>query len=186
MIFDEAQRVWNEQKMASKHKNSPEMSVSEPKLLYQIMDRHQDWAVMICLVGLGQDIYDGEVGINEWFRCGIEEFTEWELYYSPDIFIQTEDKNINEEMIQSCPRCHENKNLHLKTSIRSFRADKQCQLIDNILDNKPEKAKAVYNEIIAKYPVYITRDISKAKKRLAERFADHNGAVFLLAAVLSD
>lgn len=65
--------------MARKH-DDPLMAVSEPELLFSIMDRHDDWAVMICLVGLGQDIYDGEVGINEWFRCGIEEFKEWELF----------------------------------------------------------------------------------------------------------
>lgn len=40
MIFDEAQRVWNEKKMSSKHKNDPDMSVSEPKLLFQIMDSY--------------------------------------------------------------------------------------------------------------------------------------------------
>lgn len=71
MIFDEAQRVWNQEQMARKY-DDPIMAVSEPKLLFNIMDRHKDWAVMICLVGLGQDIYEGEVGINEWFRCGIE------------------------------------------------------------------------------------------------------------------
>ena len=53
------------------------LAVSESHLLLSIMDRHQNWSVMICLVGLGQDIYDGEVGINEWFRCGIEDTTEF-------------------------------------------------------------------------------------------------------------
>jgi hypothetical protein len=163
LIFDEAQRVWNEQKMSSKHQNDPEMAVSEPKLLYQIMDRHQDWAVMICLVGLGQDIYDGEVGINEWFRCGVEEFQEWELFYSPAIFQQSEDKDIDEQMIRHCSRCHERSSLHLKTSIRSFRADKQCQFVDYLLDNKPEEASRIYSEISIKYPVFITRDINAAK-----------------------
>lgn len=163
LIFDEAQRVWNEQKMSAKHKDDPDLSISEPKLLYRIMDRHKDWAVMICLVGLGQDIYDGEVGINEWFRCGIEEFTEWELFYSPAIFAQTEDKDIDAAMIRSCPRCHERLPLHLKTSVRSFRADKQCQFVDNLLNNNPEEAKRIYNEIAEKYPVYLTRDYSKAK-----------------------
>lgn len=100
MIFDEAQRVWDQSKMSSKHKNDPLMSVSEPHLLYSIMDRHQDWAVMICLVGLGQDIYDGEVGINEWFRCGVQDFPQWEMYYSPAIFNQIEDLNIDKEMIK--------------------------------------------------------------------------------------
>ena len=164
LIFDEAQRVWNVEKMTRKHEKDPDMSVSEPHLLYRIMDRHQDWAVMICLVGLGQDIYDGEVGINEWFRCGIEEFQSWELFYSSGIFAQTEDKHIDKTMILSCPRCHEVKELHLKTSIRSFRADKQCQFVDAVLDNNPSTAKDVYDAISSKYPVYITRDYALAKK----------------------
>ena len=163
LIFDEAQRVWNEQKMARKH-DDPAMAVSEPYLLFSIMDRHQDWAVMICLVGLGQDIYDGEVGINEWFRCGIQDFKEWELYYSPEIFSQVEDKNIDSAMIVGCDRCHPVNELHLRTSIRSFRADKQCQFVDFLLDNKPEQTKKIYETISEKYPVYITRDYDKAKK----------------------
>lgn len=133
------------------------------------MNRHQDWAVMICLVGLGQDIYDGEVGINEWFRCGIEEFCNWELFYSPAIFAQIEDKDIDKDLIKSCERCHGIDELHLKTSVRSFRADKQCQFVDNLLDNNPEKAKSVYEEIAKKYPVFITRDINKAKKWAKEK-----------------
>ena len=162
LIFDEAQRVWDQKKMASKHKD-PIMSVSEPHLLYSIMDRHKDWAVMVCLVGLGQDIYDGEVGINEWFRCGINEFSEWEMFYSPEIFNQVEDKNIDKNMITSCDRCHQIVELHLKTSIRSFRADKQCKFVDALLDNNPEEAKTVYELISEKYPVYITRNYKLAK-----------------------
>lgn len=162
LIFDEAQRVWNQEKMARKH-NDPKMAVSEPYLMYSIMDRHQDWAVMICLVGLGQDIYDGEVGINEWFRCGINEFPEWELFYSSEIFNQVEDKNIDKDLIMGCGRCHEMNELHLKTSIRSFRADKQCQFVDALLDNNPEHTKEVYNLISDRYPVYLTRNFGIAK-----------------------
>lgn len=163
LIFDEAQRVWNEEKMRRKH-DDPAMAVSEPYLLYSIMDRHQDWAVMICLVGLGQDIYDGEVGVNEWFRCGINEYTKWELFYSPDIFGQVEDKNIDRQLIEQCERCHPVPELHLKTSIRSFRADKQCQFVDNLLDNNPLLAREIYEDIAKKYPIYLTRDYSKAKQ----------------------
>ena len=162
LIFDEAQRVWNQEKMTRKH-NDPTMAVSEPHLLYSIMDRHQDWAVMICLVGLGQDIYDGEVGVNEWFRCGIHDFKEWELFYSPEIFSQVEDKNIDKEMIIGCDRCHQITELHLKTSIRSFRADKQCQFVDALLDNNPKQTKEIYQLISEKYPVFITRDYQVAK-----------------------
>lgn len=164
MIFDEAQRVWNEEKMTRKHNKDDMFSVSEPTLLYRIMDRHEDWAVMICLVGLGQDIYDGEVGINEWFRCGVNEFTEWEMFYSPEIFSQVEDKEIDYEMITGCERCHAVDELHLKTSIRSFRADKQCRFVDSLLDNRPSDAKQVYDEIFEKYPIYLTRNVNVAKQ----------------------
>ena len=164
LIFDEAQRVWNQQKMSRKHSDNPSMAVSEPHLLFSIMDRHRDWAVMICLVGLGQDIYDGEVGINEWFRCGIEDFKEWEMFYSPDIFTQVEDKSINRRMIEECIRCHDVNDLHLKTSIRSFRAEKQCLFVDFLLDNNPQKAKEIYKQIFEKYPVLVTRNLNKAKK----------------------
>lgn len=163
LIFDEAQRVWNQEQMRRKH-DDPLMNVSEPHLLFSIMDRHEDWTVMICLVGLGQDIYDGEVGINEWFRCGIEDFSEWDLYYSPLIFSQIEDKNIDKDMILNCPRCHQIPELHLRTSIRSFRAEKQCQFVDNLLDNEPFKTSEIYSQISEKYPIYITRDYAKAKK----------------------
>lgn len=168
LIFDEAQRVWDQQKMSSKHKD-PSMAVSEPYLLYSIMDRHKDWAVMICLVGLGQDIYDGEVGINEWFRCGIEDYKDWELFYSSEIFNQVEDKNIDKEMIINCKRCHEMKELHLKTSIRSFRADKQCQFVDALLDNKCEQAKGIYSQITERYPLLLTRDYDVAKAWVKEQ-----------------
>lgn len=164
MIFDEAQRVWDENKMTSKHEKDPDMSVSEPHLLFRIMDRHEQWAVMICLVGLGQDIYDGEVGINEWFCCGIDDYTNWEMFYSPAIFSQTEDKNIDKDKILNCERCHQVESLHLKTSVRSFRADKQCQFVDYLLDNNPYEAGMVYKQIKDKYPVFITRDIEVAKK----------------------
>lgn len=168
LIFDEAQRVWNQARMSKKHKN-PLMAVSEPKLLLSIMDRHQDWAVVICLVGLGQDIHDGEVGINEWFQCGIEEFSKWELFYSPEIFTQIGDTNIDREKIEKSKNCHAINGLHLKTSIRSFRAECQCQFIDNLLANKSEDAKRVYNQLADKYPIYITRDFNTAKNWVREQ-----------------
>lgn len=163
LIFDEAQRVWNKDKMSRKHKDE-EMNVSEPHLLVDIMNRHEKWAVIVCLVGLGQDIYDGEVGINEWFRTCIEDFPDWEMFYSSKIFTQIEDKNIDKEAIINCSRCHQKKHLHLDTSIRSFRSNNQSKFIDNLLNNEPEKAKILYDEIFEKYPIYITRDIKLAKK----------------------
>jgi len=163
LIFDEAQRVWSKEKMIAKHENNPAFAVSEPHMMLEIMDRHKDWAVLVCLVGLGQDIYDGEVGINEWFRCGITEFSEWELYYSPEIFAQNEDRIEVENLINSSEKCHEISGLHLRTDLRSFRADKLCKFVDALLDNDSDLAREVYSVLSEKYPIYLTRDYSAAK-----------------------
>lgn len=163
LIFDEAQRVWNKEKMSKKH-NDDMLRVSEPHLLVDIMNRHKKWAVIVCLVGLGQDIYDGEVGINEWFRTCIEDFKEWHMFYSPKIFTQIEDKNIDKKSILNCTRCHPLEHLHLSTSIRSFRSNNQSKFVDSLLNNDIENASNYYNEIINKYPIYITRNINQAKK----------------------
>ena len=163
LIFDEAQRVWDEKKMSAKHKEK-ELKLSEPKLLLNIMDKHKDWSVIVCLVGLGQDIYQGEVGINEWFRCGIEEFKNWEMFYSKEIFNQLEDKTINSAAIENCDRCKAKEDLHLCLSIRSFRADAQTKFIGNVLNNNPDVCRNIYKEIFDQYPIFITRDYNKAKE----------------------
>lgn len=165
VIFDEAQRCWDANHLSNwtKKKMGRELNVSEPEYFISIMNRRKDWAVILCLVGLGQDIYDGEVGINEWFRSAIEDYDDWEMFYSPKIFEQLEEKAINKKLITSCNRTHQVASLHLATSIRSFRSEKQSELVDNLLANNPQMAKQIYSEIKKDYPIYITRDFKKAK-----------------------
>lgn len=77
VIFDEAQRAWTqpmlsnfmqEKKTAVLNRLTDEqrahfLSMSEPEMLIDYMNRHDDWAVIVCLVGGGQDINTGEAGI---------------------------------------------------------------------------------------------------------------------------
>lgn len=171
IIFDEAQRCWNKEKLSAwtDAKMGKKISKSEPEYFIEVMDRKKDWAVIICLVGLGQDIYDGEVGINEWFRSSIEDFHDWEIFYSPKIFTQVEDKNIDRALIENSPKTHAVDELHLSTSIRSFRSEKQSQFIDALLANHPEIASQIYAEMKDVYPIYITRDLQKAKDHVRSK-----------------
>jgi Uncharacterized conserved protein (DUF2075) len=69
VVFDEAQRAWNVKQTASfmlRKKKHPGFSQSEPEFLISYMDRHKDWAVIVCLVGGGQEINTGEAGIDAW------------------------------------------------------------------------------------------------------------------------
>jgi hypothetical protein len=64
-IFDEAQRAWNLKQTADfmkRKKRRPDFKQSEPEFLISCLDRHEDWAVVICLVGGGQEINTGEGG----------------------------------------------------------------------------------------------------------------------------
>lgn len=171
IIFDEAQRCWNKSKLTtwSKKKMGIDVDASEPEYFIKIMDRRKDWAVIVCLVGLGQDIYDGEVGINEWFRSCIEDFDNWELYYSPKIFNQLEDKEIDMSLIKNSAKAHAVNELHLSTSIRSFKNEKQCEFIDNLLNGNASEARKIYNGIKKEYPIFITRDYKKAQKYIRNK-----------------
>ena len=88
-IFDEAQRAWNyaqTTKFMREKKNQPDFDFSEPEFLISCLDRHKDWAVIICLVGGGQEINTGEAGITEWIRAVENKFTSWETRISPNLY----------------------------------------------------------------------------------------------------
>lgn len=70
VIFDEAQRAWSHamiMKFMATKKYVENFEYSEPEFLISTMNRHQDWAVIVCLVGGGQEINTGEAGLPEWF-----------------------------------------------------------------------------------------------------------------------
>lgn len=63
VIFDEAQRAWNQPKTADfmkRRKKIPDFAFSEPGFLISYLDRHPDSGVIICPVGGGHGIHTGE------------------------------------------------------------------------------------------------------------------------------
>jgi hypothetical protein len=84
-LFDEAQRAWSKHqtvKFMREKKSQPDFSQSEPEFLISCMDRHSDWATIVCLVGGGQEINTGEAGISEWFDAIEQFFPHWKIYLS--------------------------------------------------------------------------------------------------------
>src|SRR5438445_9697391 len=84
-LFDEAQRAWDLQQTSNfmaRKKNTPNFNQSEPEFLISCLDRHSDWAVVVCLVGGGQEINTGEAGISEWMDALNRSFPNWHVYIS--------------------------------------------------------------------------------------------------------
>ena len=169
-IFDEAQRAWNKEqtvKFMKQKKGIPDFAYSEPEFLISCLDRHKDWAVIICLVGGGQEINTGEAGISEWLDAMDKTFPDWQIYISPNL---TDSEYAAVEAIEKLrDRVSFDENLHLSVSMRSFRAEKLSSFVKNILDIEIEKAKEDFLQIAEKYPIVLTRDIVKAKEWLKEK-----------------
>ena len=92
LIFDEAQRAWDKNKLISPGQSGRKVwqeeafPFSEPGLLLWDMNQ-RDWGVFVCLVGGGQEINTGEAGICEWFRSIKSDscFSEWQVYISDQL-----------------------------------------------------------------------------------------------------
>ena len=165
-LFDEAQRAWNLQQTANfmqRRKGKPDFDQSEPEFLISCLNRHRDWAVVVCLVGGGQEINTGEAGISEWIKCLNKSFPDWNIYISSQLTDSeySAGKILNE--IQSHKNVFKRDELHLSVSMRSFRAEQVSLLVKQLLDLDQNEAKNTLSKVESKYPIVITRDISKAK-----------------------
>lgn len=170
-IFDEAQRAWTqdmiEKFMATKKGVSP-FPYSEPEFLISTMDRHQDWAVVICLVGGGQEINTGEAGLPEWFDSLRRAFQDWDVYITPQLNDEEYRRGRNWKDMLIGLNTYEHNELHLSTSVRSFRTPDLAAFVKAVLDADTQNAKNLYQRIKDKYPIVITRDLNKAKDWVRE------------------
>jgi Uncharacterized conserved protein (DUF2075) len=165
VIFDEAQRAWNAQKTSSfmkRRKNQLDFRHSEPAFLLSYLDRHKDWAVVVCLVGGGQEIHTGEAGIGEWLQALRVGFPYWKVYLSPhltDSEYSVQELNIADRL----HNVHLDECLHLAVSMRSFRAENVSSFVKALLDCETERARKTFAEL-PRYPVALTRDLHRARE----------------------
>ena len=171
-IFDEAQRAWThemiEKFMATKKGVSP-FPYSEPEFLISTMDRHQDWAVVICLVGGGQEINTGEAGLPEWFDALRRAFPDWDVYITPQLNDDEYRRGRSWLEMLSGLRTYERQELHLATSVRSFRTPDLAAFVKAVLDANTSEAQRLYQRLRDKYPIVITRDLRKAKSWVRDK-----------------
>ena len=165
-IFDEAQRAWNIEQTSSfmrRKKNTPNFNQSEPEFLISCMNRHADWAVIVCLIGGGKEINTGEAGIGEWIDAISRAFPDWHIHISSRL---TDSEYKVEQVLnglKSYPHVTHHDELHLAVSMRSFRAENVSLLVKQLLDLEGDSARQTYGKVRDKYPIVITRDLSKAK-----------------------
>lgn len=168
-LFDEAQRAWNLERTASfmrRKKGHAGFEYSEPEFLISCLDRHKDWAVVVCLVGGGQEINTGEAGIAEWVESLTRSFPDWHVYISPQLNDSEYGAGAVLKILEARPNVFQNADLHLSVSMRSFRAEQVSSFVKLVLDIEEEGAAQVLRQILTRYPIVLTRDLQIAKKWL--------------------
>lgn len=170
-IFDEAQRAWNQRQTARfmKDRGHANFEMSEPEFLISCLDRHHDWAVIICLVGGGQEINTGEAGIREWLDALARSFPQWRAFISSRLIDSEYGAGQLVERARSLQNTTIQDDLHLSVSMRSFRAEHVSLLVKQVLDLDQEAAARTLNDVRDRYPILVTRDLVKAKQWLRDR-----------------
>jgi hypothetical protein len=171
-LFDEAQRAWTLEQTSNfmkRKKNTPNFNHSEPEFLISCLDRHKDWAVVVCLVGGGQEINTGEAGISAWIDSLQTTFKDWDVYISSRLTDSEYAAGEALKILEGRNNVYYNEALHLAVSMRSFRAENVSLLIKQILDLNVEEAKSTLSRVNSKYPIVITRDLIKAKQWLKDQ-----------------
>lgn len=165
-IFDEAQRAWDLEQTASfmlRKKQKADFGQSEPEFLISCLNRHDNWAVVVCLVGGGQEINTGEAGIEEWIYALQRSFPDWHIHISPRLHEEEYGAGRVLAELKVRANVHFNPDLHLAVSMRSFRAEHVSALVKHVLDQNDSQARDMLAELVDRYPIVITRRLDRAK-----------------------
>ena len=173
VVFDEAQRAWDARQLAGfmkRKKGLPGFTQTEPELLISAMERHADWAVVVCLVGGGQEINTGEAGISAWLDGIRDGFPGWDVFISPQL---TDSEYAATGAIGELQRSRREQPagtfagdaaLHLSTSMRSFRAEHLSRFVKALLDGEAELGRELFAEFRDHYPIVLTRSMRAARR----------------------
>ena len=167
VVFDEAQRAWTREKATSFMKSKgKDFDMSEPEFLIDVMNRHENYCTIICLVGGGQEINTGEAGLSEWVIALKNHYPNWDIYYSN--LITADNDYLNDEILKTWLKDKGNAEteLHLSVSVRSFRSEKISSFVHAVIDGNAIQAKTILNEIDKLFPIRLTRDFNVAKEWL--------------------
>ena len=171
VVFDEAQRAWDARQLASfmkRKKGLPGFTQTEPELLIGAMERHADWAVVVCLVGGGQEINTGEAGISAWLDGVRTLFPGWDVFISPHLTDSEYAASGALERLSGsragAARATFEPALHLATSMRSFRAEHLSRFVKALLDGEAELGRELFAEFRDHYPIVLTRSMRAARR----------------------
>lgn len=180
LIFDEAQRAFDVEKMAQTH-GTAGGPMSEPDHFIEFAERVPEWCMVVGLIGAGQEIHVGEeAGIAQW-RTAIERSKNaesWTVHLPPNLATTFE----------GMPNVESRVALHLSVELRYHLAEDVHRHVAGMLDDATTidlHALATRLELQG-YPLRITRDLEVGKGYLRDRYRESPDSRFGLVASSRD
>jgi hypothetical protein len=193
-VFDEAQRAWDAGHVARRYSQLRQRgfdvlgeafeSMSEPEMMLRVMDKHPNWAVIIALVGGGQEINDGEAGLEEWGRTLAAKFPHWRIAASPAVLpggAGLSGHRLFHDSIPAVCSVDSAAELHLSVSIRSYRAEALSAWVDAVLNGDSNAARLIAQKL-GHYPLRLTRDLVTTREWLGQQRRGERRAGLLASA----
>lgn len=170
IVFDEAQRAWDEKKVTDFYtKKLPNIDssvlASEPQILTRVADRLEDGAVVLALVGQGQEIHTGEEsGMPQWAHAIEQSSHQWSVLGPPELQGLFESSGIDYSVDST---------LNLDTGLRYHAAEDLHHWVEALLDHGDLSAANVLATKLreAAFPIYVTRNLSGAQRYVTDRFS---------------
>ena len=135
---------------------------SEAGLFLDIMARHRDFAVIVALVGNGQEINTGEAGLATWGEA-LARRPDWQIVAPADVIGHTDPArrlfDTPPSSLTIDPR------LHLDVSLRQIRADAASAWIDAVLTGDEDTARRIA-ETDAGLPFLLSRSLTETRAAL--------------------
>ena len=163
IVIDEAQRAWSAAHAIRKGRDREvALTDSEPGHLLDIMARHADWAVIVCLVGNGQEIHDGEGGLAEW-GAALAARPDWQVRAPPNSLGITDPRR----QLPMLAGLEPDDALHLDIPVRSIRNPAAAAWVDAVLEDDAVRARAIA-DAQGPMPFHMTRDLSVMRAALRQ------------------
>lgn len=169
-VFDEAQRAFDAEMALEKRGEA----ISEPEDFLRLGEKLDSWAMMVGLIGEGQEINRGEeAGLGQWNDALAAMDKPWKVHCPPSLaplFTHAADVSVEER-------------LSLDVTLRSHRAEEIHRWVARLLEGRLTECKTLADQLIAQgFELYVTRDLEAAKTYVRERYAGAADARFGLLA----
>ncbi len=159
VVIDEAQRCWSAgHAIAKTAKRTLPLHDSEPATLLDIMARRDDGAVILCLVGTGQEIHDGEGGLAEWGEA-LRTRPAWRVLAPPD----STRAAIARHRLPALPSLQTDPAFNLDVPLRSLRCAAVPAWVDAVLAGDATAARVLARNGV---PFSVTRELPVMRTRL--------------------